>query len=268
MEDKKLFVIDLDGTALESFTTLHPKTIEGVNHIKSLGHYVVIATGRSSCACIGFYNDLQLDTPLISSNGAYLTHPKDESFVGWKKRIDQNLIKFILTPEVIKEIDNMYYYYDNTLYIHKYEEILYEKLMMTGCNVEVKALNEGDAVTSMALVTLKNNVEKIRGIIRDKFTEQNFDSWDGAYHDAYIEVNAVGANKWNAICELAKYYNLKEENIYTFGDGSNDYVMIDQCKNGVAMGNAASKLKNVANIVLSKHNDEGALGEFLLTIEK
>ena len=46
MENKKLIVTDLDGTALQSWESLDPKTKEALMKAKEEGHIVVIATGR------------------------------------------------------------------------------------------------------------------------------------------------------------------------------------------------------------------------------
>ncbi|MFV0425143.1 MAG: HAD family hydrolase [Bacilli bacterium] len=267
MKNTKLFVIDLDGTALLNFVTLHPKTIEGVKHVTSLGHKVVIATGRAECACINFYNELNMDTFLITSNGSILNNPSNRNYIGWSRCVKKELIEYILSPTIHDNIENIYYYANNQIYVHKYHELVIEKLMMTGCGVDVKELNNDINVNSIALIVRNNMVEKVRKDIKNKFPEQDFNSWDGNYHESYIEVNPDNTNKWHAVCEVAKLYGIKNEDIYTFGDANNDYEMIKECNNGVVMKNATHKLKSVGNIILNKTNEEGAVGEFLLTFD-
>ncbi|MTM42486.1 HAD hydrolase family protein, partial [Turicibacter sanguinis] len=64
MENKKLIVTDLDGTALQSWESLDPKTKEALMKAKEEGHIVVIATGRPARASLHFYKELGLDTPI------------------------------------------------------------------------------------------------------------------------------------------------------------------------------------------------------------
>lgn len=264
---RKLFVIDLDGTALLNFVTLHPKTIEGVKHLVSLGHKVVIATGRSECACIKFYEELNLDTPLITSNGAVLRNPKDDSFKGWSLHVSPELIDYVMSPNIIENIENMYYYANGKVLVHEYHELLIEKLLMTGCEVEVLNVSDCKNINSIALVVKNDMLEKVRDDIKANFEEQDFNSWDGNYHESYVEVNPDHSNKWYAVEEVAKSYGIGKSNIYTFGDANNDYMMIKECENGVAMKNATHKLKSVSAITLDMTNEEGAVGEFMLSIK-
>lgn len=267
MENKKLFVIDLDGTALLNFTTLHPRTIEGVKHLKSLGHEVVIATGRSECACIRFYNELNLNTPLISNNGAVLKNPTDSSYVGWMKFVNQDLIDFVLGPEIINDIENIYYYADGKIHIHRYHELLMEKLLMTGCEVDVMDMHEARNVNSIALLVLNESHDKVKATIQSNFSGQDFNSWDGNHHESYIEVSSENTDKWQAVCKVAEDLNIDSSNVYTFGDANNDYMMIKECENGIVMKNATQKLKNVGNVILDFTNEEGGVGEFMLSID-
>ena len=55
METRKLIVTDLDGTALQNWETLDPKTKEALMKAKEEGHIVVIATGRPARASVHFY---------------------------------------------------------------------------------------------------------------------------------------------------------------------------------------------------------------------
>ena len=77
MQTKKLIVTDLDGTALQNWETLDPKTKNALMAAKEEGHIVVIATGRPARASLHFYKELGLDTPIINFNGAYIHHPTD-----------------------------------------------------------------------------------------------------------------------------------------------------------------------------------------------
>lgn len=267
MENKKLFVMDLDGTALLNFITLHPRTIEGVKHVISKGHKVVIATGRSLCACIKFYDELKLDTPAITSNGSVLTNPCDDKFKGWNRLVNKNLIEYILSDEIINKIQNIYYYANNKIYLHEYNEIMIEKLLQTGCEVVVENLTGDSLANSIALIVKNDKLSKIRECIKNNFKTQDFNSWDGNYHESYVEVNPDDTNKWNGVEEIAKYYKIDHKNIYTFGDADNDYYMIKNCENSVVMKNATHKLKSVGNYVSPLNNTEGAVGEFLLSIE-
>lgn len=72
-----------------------------------------------------------------------------------------------------------------------------------------------------------------------------------------IEINALGANKGNALKTIAAYLNVPIENTMAIGDSDNDLSMIQQTGISVAMGNAEAKIKEAADVV-APSNEEGA----------
>ena len=64
-------------------------------------------------------------------------------------------------------------------------------------------------------------------------------------------------SKANGIQPLLDYYQKDWSDIVAFGDSMNDYEMIEKAGNGIAMGNAVDKLKEVADYVTRPIEEEG-----------
>ena len=64
-------------------------------------------------------------------------------------------------------------------------------------------------------------------------------------------------SKANGIQALLDYYQKDWSDIVAFGDSMNDYEMIEKAGNGIAMGNAVDKLKEVADYVTRPIEEEG-----------
>ena len=65
---------------------------------------------------------------------------------------------------------------------------------------------------------------------------------------------------------MNKKENLKNEEIMTFGDEKNDYLMVKNAGMGIAMGNAIEPLKKVAKFITVKNTENGiayALNKFV-----
>lgn len=76
--------------------------------------------------------------------------------------------------------------------------------------------------------------------------------------DTLIEINSKHASKGNALKELAKKLNLKEDEVMIFGDQTNDISMFDVPEfYKVAMGNAVSEIKKRANFITKTNNEDG-----------
>src|SRR5690625_4531357 len=80
MKQKHLIALDLDGTVLTDDKKIAAPTKTIIKKLIDDGHIVVIATGRSNRMSILYYNELELVTPLINSNGAFVHHPRDKSW--------------------------------------------------------------------------------------------------------------------------------------------------------------------------------------------
>lgn len=268
--EKKLFVLDLDGTALINATTLHDKVIEGVAHVRSLGHEVIIATGRGYCSCIKFYNQLELDTPIVTLNGGRYLNPRNDNFKEKTYALENDRLDFIRSDEIFNKLIGCYYYEGSEMVLcmrdySYWNKSTFDLLEDLGCTIVNRDIKTAKDVICLELVTKRGEAEYIKELIQAKFPDQRFNSWDGRSHESYLELCAQNADKWYAVKEVAAHLQVEEANIYTFGDANNDYLMIKNCQNGVAVGNANDNIKGVANIVLDKTNLEGCVGEFLLS---
>src|SRR5699024_8470017 len=70
----------LDGTLLTNDNEITPFTKNVLAQAIDQGHIVVIATGRSDIMSLYYYNSLNLNTPMVNFNGAYIHHPKKQSW--------------------------------------------------------------------------------------------------------------------------------------------------------------------------------------------
>ncbi len=75
-----------------------------------------------------------------------------------------------------------------------------------------------------------------------------------------LEINGEGAEKGDALLRLAAYLGIDRSQIMAFGDGENDYSMIEKAGVGVAMGNGDARLKELADYVTAGNNESGVAG--------
>lgn len=103
--EKHLIIVDLDGTILNNdFCTLNPKNKKVLQELQKQGHKICIATGRNYLSALPFYQEIDLDTFLITYNGAYINNPKQ---IKQEKMVINPManatIENILNEEIIKE---------------------------------------------------------------------------------------------------------------------------------------------------------------------
>ncbi len=271
METRKLIITDLDGTALENWETLNPKTKEALMAAKEAGHIVVIATGRPARASLHFYEELGLDTPIINFNGAYIHHPKDDSFEDIVAQIPTEVIITLFDSELKNYIVNAFCEYKDHLYVLNQGDTVRDWFHIETCtSVKFGPFKETlDEHPNGFLLEAKPGYEqKVMEFLRTNYSDLvTCRNWDGDNKNI-IEVFKNDTNKATAIEKLATYFNIEQKDIIAFGDGDNDIEMLTYAGVGVAMENAIDKLKEVANHVTKTNKESGVahyIHEYILT---
>lgn len=260
-----LFAIDMDGTLLNDQTELTKETIDVIKEVKELGHTVILASGRSYLGMIDYYNELDLDTPLITLNGSAIYYPDGQ-------------VKSILMPkELVKQI-----YIDLKDYFHTFMINTHNKIYSTNHNFELEKAFNGAKRGNFFDIDLKtysfDNVYNVVTAVSDEqrdYFENYFDdieikarywgSRDGlAFYDLYLE----SVSKATAIEVLTQELNIEINKTYTFGDGINDVEMLSLTPNGVAMKNGLEDAKKAANNITAFDNNNSGVAKHLLSIIK
>ncbi|HXN54434.1 MAG TPA: HAD-IIB family hydrolase, partial [Mycoplasmatales bacterium] len=103
-KERFLIVFDLDGTALEAdYETFNKLNKRVLKYLSNKGHIVCIATGKNYLSALPYYKELDLNTYLVTYNGALISNP----FFGNEKvknfaPISNDIAKTILSDPKIK----------------------------------------------------------------------------------------------------------------------------------------------------------------------
>ena len=72
-----------------------------------------------------------------------------------------------------------------------------------------------------------------------------------------LELNIMSAHKGNALKRFAEHLGLTLENCMAFGDGMNDFTMVEAADLGIAMANAEPEVKRVAKWIAPSNDEDG-----------
>ena len=78
-----------------------------------------------------------------------------------------------------------------------------------------------------------------------------------------IDVMAKGVSKWNGIQLLADMLEICKEDIITVGNYYNDLDMLQHAAVGIAVANAVDDVKEEADFVTEKNNNQDAVAEII-----
>ena len=237
MNEKFLISLDLDGTLLTSDSKVTEYTEKILKKTILEGHKVMICSGRAPRAIEKYYNQLDLDTPIVCYNGAMIYDPKDKNFNDSALKFKKSeILRFCsefkdIVPGIMCENED-------TIWANEDDEFLFNFYIKNDMNVVIGNIEE----------ILENHSD-----IKVRF-------WDT---DNYFELYYEGVSKYNALITIANYYGIEEKNIYAFGDADNDIEVMTHCKNGIAMKNASNFLLNIAKHHTEYTNNEDGVAKYI-----
>lgn len=258
----KMLVFDLDGTLLDNDRKMPSENIDYLNELKNKGYIIVIATGRTISSAYNKLNNCSCINYIISDTGANI-YDLDKKETIYKKTISKNIASHILDlyNENFRYIDicSNGKYYTYSLFLE--EDSAGVKTYKNKNNL----LDDIGEINHIAM-NFKNNdctIEMYNYLTANYKNFEFFIMQDSFENSKTIEILPKGVSKYNSINELARYLNISNNEIMAFGDGLNDVEMIEKCGIGVAMANALNEVKEKANYVTRKSNEELGVIDFL-----
>lgn len=273
---RKLFAFDVDGTLISD-----PKNDKIATSVKSIikkirkqGHIVCIFTGRPWEISKHLYQELELDTIIVNSNGAHIHHPSDEKFMPIIHEISLPAITQIYEDQELQKIMlNMFVTGRSYVHVEKKEE---QELIDPSIQIEKQIkittpinFNKMDSNPLGVWVKIKPehsaNIKNICSYFNAKYGDLvDFNYWFfGNDKPTILEITSLLGHKETALITVARQYKISMNDTIAFGDGFNDIGMLKQAAIGVAMANAREEVKINANIVTKFSNEEGGIAHFI-----
>jgi Cof subfamily protein (haloacid dehalogenase superfamily) len=263
---KHLIICDLDGSLLnhEGDVTAHSKKV--LRHLESLGHKVIIATGRPHSGAIQIYDDLGIHNVLITDNGGSIQHPKDSTFQVQKTYIPK-AITHALFECTHPYLDSAFYSDEKTVYAYKYDPRL--RMFFSSLDKRTvidKPFTDFDTeATGIIYLVQTPFIETFETLFKTSFNDHlSFRLWGKDQKHAIYEIYLKHVSKASAIEHVRQYYDIPHEHTIAFGDGVNDIEMIDYAALGVAMKNAMPEVLAVCDDVTKETNDEQGIANYLI----
>ncbi|AEB75202.1 Cof-type HAD-IIB family hydrolase [Clostridium botulinum] len=293
----KLIGIDIDGTLVKNNKTLSNKTIETIEKAKKKGIKIVLVTGRPIQGLKQYTEKLGLDSDNdygIACSGGFI------QCLGNKKVIFESSLTF-------KEFNYLYNLTKTlniTLNFLSRDTILTPNLNLTTqvecflSNMSMKItdfetldentfinrivyINETDDFADHLIKIIKRaNIkytfpEKLHGnsnliLDEDTLPKELFENFTVLKPSSEtLEIQKKGINKGSSLNFLAKKLGINPNEVIAVGDSGNDIDMIKYAGLGVAMGNAFSEVKEIADYITYTNEEDGlahVIEKFILNI--
>ena len=272
--DIKIIALDLDGTLLDSEKRLSDANRDALARAAEKGVLIVPTTGRFFGMMPPAVRDLPFVRYAITINGAQVyDHETDTALVRDEIPLDMALG----VMEVLDRYDVIYDCYrqnwgwmtaalqDRAADYATNEHYLKMVREFRKPVPELKAHLRGTAadgdVQKIMLFATNSHVsglasqvlDPIRAELAVRFPEIKVTSstWNN------IELNIKSAHKGNALKRFAEHLGFGLDNCMAFGDGMNDFTMVEAAGLGIAMANAEAEVKRVAKWIAPSNDEDG-----------
>jgi len=266
LKHTKLLVSDVDGTLVNNHNQIGELAKDLVAKLKKKNILFSLASQRIHSSLIPIATSLDIEIPLISLNGALV-----------KSRGGEILNKSVINPKKVEKAIALAQKSMVRVALCYNDEIIYTdensvlKDFMSRVGTTYRLVDSYDNFTNdvLEIILMGNEKSAIKNILRQMKFPFNFslkikyyrsNSMDKVYN---LEILRKGVSKKTGLKTLAKHLRVKKNEVVVFGDWYNDRDLFDFGGLNVALNNAVPELKEKANYITEKTNDEDGVGHFL-----
>jgi Cof subfamily protein (haloacid dehalogenase superfamily) len=272
MENRKLYVSDLDGTLLNSGAVLSQFSLDNLRRLLNEGLQFTVASARAFNEIKPVLGDLPIKLPVIAINGAYLTDYQTEKHLiinQLEKTVahsifniirSQNLWPFMTTFNGSE--DRLYYQTLGHPAMEWFRDALvgFKDNRLTHTRHLAAALNE--TVIALAVMGDKEPIGELAETLKQQFPGQleNF-YFENPYSPGFwwLTIHDKKACKSIALREMMEMLGIRREELTVFGDHINDIGMFKLAGTAVAVANAEPQVKALASDIIGSNNEDSVV---------
>ena len=254
----KLIAFDLDGTLLNTDEQISPYTKEILKRLRTKGMHLTLATGRFLPAVKEYADALNIECPLIMSNGSIL-----------QTRQGIMISQFYLLPETVEIIidscrnekvemlaliDNIFYYKNQTGRKEMaYKGEPYEKQEAEDwydLGDKLSRINKFSIINPYS----KTEIDRLNEVLKPRLVGLTQMVQTGPN---IIEMQPHGITKAAGLRKVAAQIGIDMQQIIAFGDHNNDVEMLAEAGLGIAVGNASPACIEHADLQIASSDQDG-----------
>lgn len=252
-----LVAMDLDDTLLRDNLTISPRVVKAIQKAQEKGVKTTIATGRMPISARPYAEQLGLDVPVITYNGAMIQQVLSGEI------LFRRVIPSALAAEIVQDVAQRGFYVQvylqNRVIASQLNKRSQQYARTASVRIEEADLSillsqEPEGVEKILLIAEENELNQLTPLLAQRYGEMVHLTKS---KPIFLEMTDSKVNKGVALAALAKKFGVAQKDVMAIGDSFNDLEMIKYAGLGVAMGNARKEIKEQANIVTSTNEEDG-----------
>jgi len=263
----KLIVSDIDGTIVSNKNEVGDLTKQLVKKLKNKNILLSFASQRVHSSIVPIAEELDVSIPFISLNGS-LIQDRENKIILNRSVIDRKYVEKALRLAEKYYLKIALCYNDRIVYT---EDNSVVKDFMTRFGTTYSLVDSYEEYLDNVLEIImtgndRNNMREVQRKMRLPFGMYlkvkyfRSQSFQGVYN---IEITRKGISKNTGLKILSKHLKLKKEEVMVFGDWYNDKDLFEFGGTNIALDNAVDELKDMADYITDKSNEDDGIGHFL-----
>lgn len=264
----KILFSDLDGTLLNNQSVVSENTRAFLDEFIDAGNRLVLSSGRPLDSILEVKEAAGLTQPgifIIAYNGALIYDCDNKSAI-LEKRLPLSYVSYLQSQAKAQGLHIQTYTDDSIVNNAEDEEVRFYRtkihLPLIIADDYASFLEKGP-FKMLAISRCHSRLTYFCDTIRDWASDKVQYIFSNDY---YLELVVKDAGKGNAVRYVCDYFNVPISNTYAAGDAENDISMLKAAGCGIAMLNAAPKVKEAADVITPKDNDNDGLIAYLKTV--
>ena len=251
----KLIALDIDGTILSRDRALSDRTREAVAAVMARGAAVTLATGRMFRSAQRAGAELDIKTPIVSSQGAQVTDTTTGALL-WHQPLTRQMARDALVAVEPSGMEVMAYR-GETVYVR--ESTPRSEAYAERNRVDVQAVGDlkeiaDSGLTRLVVVGDEAKIQSLEASLNAKFDSRLYVTRSLAH---FCEILHPMGGKDRALAWLCDYLGVTRDETVAFGNGYNDVRMVKWVSLGIAVGDAVSEVVEVADRVAPPFEEDG-----------
>ena len=234
---------------------LRPRTVAAIRSARGAGIHVVIATGRMFRSVLPYAQAAGIEAPLVCYQGAAVVDPVTREWLLHEP------IPLALAREAIDAVQSEGFglncYVDDDLYVAEVTDAA-----RAYADFQSLPLHEvGDLLawierppTKLVVVGEPDALDGLRPKLEAQFGDRLFIAKSLPY---FLELASPAISKGSGLAFVSQHLGFPAERTVAFGDGENDFELIDWAGYGIAVENGHTGLKARADWVCPGPSEEG-----------
>lgn len=253
--NKKIFLIDSDGTLCNNDGIISVKSKQAIKKIVKKGDYAIICTARPRYHALELMKTVNSSKYIISSNGAEIYDAKSNKIVR-SYCVNKKFVYYLINK--CYELDlRLVLSADDIDYVTK--DIRNSSQILLSRNSYKKQLKKVKIKMGMVIDSKLEVVSELKKkvLLMHNVYIVNEKSKDDSYYEDWFCIGSKNSIKSNGLINISNYLKVPLKNTIAIGNDYNDLPMFKVSKISFAVNNSNDDIKKSADYVVSSNNNDG-----------